>query len=254
MPLQVTTFGSGPDIALLHGWGFGRGVWKEIASRLAEDFRLHLISLPGYDESFPDSRDFDATASALIKTLPAGSTLCGWSMGGMLALAATAYHPNHFERLVLVGTTPKFVQASDWTPGQPDESLETFLHWVLQAPEITLANFITLLSRNNTKTYCIPHHLEALLENKLPAASVLEKGLTWLRDVDLRQLASQVTLPTLIVHGDQDLLIPASAAIWLSATLPCSQLRLCADAAHAPFASNPDHFCSMLTEFCSDPR
>lgn len=253
MPLQVTTFGSGPDIALLHGWGFGRGVWKEIASRLAEDFRLHLISLPGYDGSAPDARDFDATASALIETLPAGSTLCGWSMGGMLALAAAAYHPNHFARLVLVGTTPKFVQGSDWAPALSDKTLEAFLHCVLQAPVITLASFITLLSRSDPRASYISHHLEALLENELPTVSVLEKGLTWLHDVDLRQLISQVTLPTLIVHGEQDPLIPASAAIWLAATLRYARLQLFADTAHAPFASNPDHFCSMLTEFCSDP-
>lgn len=253
MTLQVSTFGSGPDLALLHGWGLGRGVWYGIPSRLSSCFRVHLISLPGYDNSAADTRDFEATASAIAETLPAGTTLCGWSMGGMLALTAAAYHPGHFARLVLVGTTPKFIQAIDWTPAQTVKSLDAFLRWVSRVPEDTLASFITLLSRSDCQAEYVSNCLEALLGNEIPATSVLEKGLIWLRDMDLRRLIKQVEPPTLIVHGDQDPVAPAAAALWLAVVLPHARLRLCADTAHAPFVSDPDHFCSMLTNFCSEP-
>lgn len=253
MPLQVTTYGSGSDIALLHGWGFGRGIWKPVVNQLSTYYRVHLVSLPGYDGTSVDSRDFDATAYALTEALPPRSILCGWSMGGMLALAAAAHHPNHFARLVLVGTTPKFVQASDWTPALSDKTLEAFLRWVLQAPEATLASFVTLLSRPDSQMKSISNHLKALLANDLPDVLALEKGLDWLRNMDLRRLAAQVSLPTLIVHGDQDPLIPVSAATWLTAALPCARLRLCTETAHAPFASNPGHFCTLLIEFFSEP-
>lgn len=253
MTLQVMTLGAGPDLALLHGWGFGRGVWREIADQLATHHRVHLVSLPGYDGSVADSHDFDGTVSALLETIPLGSTLCGWSLGGMLALAAAARHPRHFARLVLVGTTPKFVQATDWTPAQPDQNLRAFLRWVLQAPAATLTGFITLLNRSDARADHISHHLETLLSKELPTASVLEKGLHWLRHVDLRPLTGHATLPTLIVHGDQDPLIPLAAPLWLTAMLPRARLRLCADTAHAPFAADPGQFCALLSEFCSAP-
>lgn len=253
MALQVISIGSGLDLSLLHGWGFGRGVWKEVAIRLATRYRVHLISLPGYDGSAFDMRDFDDTASAITEAVPVGSFLCGWSMGGMLSLKAAASHPSHFTRIVLVGTTPKFVQATDWKPAQIDKSLDIFLRWVMQAPTITLENFCQLLSRNDARSEHISQNLEHLLARGRPAASALKKGLIWLRDIDLRQVTDLVTLPTLVVHGEQDPLIPSPAAVWLASALPNSRLHLYPGTGHAPFASNLDHFCEMLAEFFSEP-
>ena len=47
-PLHVETFGSGPDLVLLHGWGMHGGVWGDFALRLAERYRVHVIDLPGH--------------------------------------------------------------------------------------------------------------------------------------------------------------------------------------------------------------
>jgi pimeloyl-[acyl-carrier protein] methyl ester esterase len=88
MSLRIVTTGSGPDVALLHGWGLGAGVWEATAALLAETCRVHVVSLAGYDDHPADDLDFSATAATLADQLPAGCTLCGWSLGGMLALSA----------------------------------------------------------------------------------------------------------------------------------------------------------------------
>jgi pimeloyl-[acyl-carrier protein] methyl ester esterase len=51
MALHVETFGSGPDLVLLHGWGMHGGVWGDFALRLAEHHRVHAIDLPGHGYS-----------------------------------------------------------------------------------------------------------------------------------------------------------------------------------------------------------
>ena len=58
MSLRVETSGAGPDLVLLHGWGLGAGAWDCVLPALAERFRVHRVSLPGYDGTPDDGGDF----------------------------------------------------------------------------------------------------------------------------------------------------------------------------------------------------
>ena len=51
MTLHVEVSGSGPDLVLLHGWGMNAAVWGEVATALAQHFRLHCVDLPGHGAS-----------------------------------------------------------------------------------------------------------------------------------------------------------------------------------------------------------
>ena len=62
---------------------------------------------PGYG-SAPLIEDFDAAADDVAARLPAGSTLCGWSLGAQLALAVAARAPAKVGKLVLVAGTASF--------------------------------------------------------------------------------------------------------------------------------------------------
>lgn len=257
MSLQVEHFGSGPDLALLHGWGLGAGAWNDVAGRLGERFRVHRVSLPGYDGSADDGRDFAQTALAVADALPAGSTLCAWSLGGMLALAAAAARPGHFARLVLVGTTPKFVQADDWPCAQVAENHATFTRAVAKAPAATLTRFVMLFNQGDDKARAVVRALTPLLVDRdsaagLPPAPVLAKGLDWLRDADLRAAVPGIATPALVVHGDSDPLMPFAAGEWLAAQLPDARLERFPGSAHAPFLADPEHFVRALTDFCAE--
>ncbi len=249
MSLQVAASGRGPDLVLVHGWGLGRDVWNSVLPALDEHFTVHRVSLPGYDGSAVDTRDFDATAELLADHLPAGATLCGWSMGGMLAQAATALRPERFRRLVLIDTSPKFIQAVDWPDAQPASNHETFTCAVMKAPQATLTRFVMLFNHGDDKAREVSRRLAPLLAADMPANEVLEKGLDWLRDIDLRGNAAAITAPTLVFHGDADPLMPLTAGEWLARTLPHARLERCPGAAHAPFVSDPDHFVAALVAF-----
>lgn len=242
-----------PDLALLHGWGLGAGVWNEAAERLGERFRVHRVSLPGYDGSEDDGGDFASTAAALAAALPAGTTLCGWSLGGILALAAAAARPGHFARLVLVGSTPKFVQAADWPCAQPPANHAVFSRAVLKAAEATLTRFVMLFNQGDDKARAVVRALAPLVAAGLPPTPVLAKGLDWLRDVDLRAEVPGINVPTLVVHGENDPLMPLDAGKWLAANLPRARLECLAGCAHAPFLADPARFVQALTAFCHEP-
>lgn len=251
MSLQIATSGAGPDLALVHGWGLGCGVWAEVLPALESRYTVHRVSLPGYDGSAADARDFTTTTAALADALPVGGALCGWSLGGMLALAAAALRPGRFRRLVLVAATPRFVQADDWQAAQTADAHDAFTRAVMDAQAAALARFVTLFNRGDVRAREISRGLAPLLAADVPAVNVLEQGLAWLRDVDMRGAVPGIGTPALVVHGTADPLMPCAVGEWLARTLPNGRLERIAGAAHAPFLSDPARFVAAVTGFCT---
>lgn len=245
--------GHGPDLALVHGWGLGAGVWNGVVDSLAARHRVHLVSLPGYDGGAADEEaGFAATAAALTATLPAGTTLCGWSLGGMLALAAAAAAPGHFARLVLVGSTPSFVVREGWPCAQQASLLAGFAANVATDAARTLTRFVMLFSQGDAAARQVARTLAPLAAGPLPSVETLLAGLAWLGDTDLRATLAQLDMPVLLLHGSNDPLMPFAAAEALAARLPRARLHAFAGAAHAPFVSDPARFAALLAAFCDE--
>lgn len=241
--------GHGPDIALIHGWGLDSAVWAPVADILAENCRVHRIDLPGYGMTPADGRDFAQTAQSLVDALPAGVTLCGWSLGGMLALRAALLAPSRIARLVVVGGTPSFAQRDGWAPAQPPALLDAFTTALAQDAAGTLQRFVALFNQGDRHAR---HIGRAVLKGNAapPPAATLQAGLRWLRDTDLRALAGSIALPALVIHGAHDPLMPLAAGQWLAERLPDAQLEVFAEAAHAPFHSDPQRFAARVGAFC----
>lgn len=260
-----------PDLALIHGWGIGRAAWDETLPLLAERFSVHRASLPGYDggveapDIAPDTggeedddamRTFDACAVALAQALPAGCTLCGWSLGALLALRAAQLAPKRFSRLILCAATPCFTQRDDWPHAQAPAVLDGFAAALVQDSAATRQRFVALFNQGDGRARQITRGFTRALAEETaaaaPAPAALARGLDWLRRIDLRAalLANRPQLPVLLVHGARDPLMPLPAAHWLAQTLPEARLEVFADAAHAPFASDTPRFAQLLFDFC----
>lgn len=250
MSLKITSTGEGPDLALIHGWGLGSGVWQDTAKALAANHRVHLVSLAGYDGHAADALDFAATAAAIADQLPAGCTLCGWSLGGMLALSAALQRPRHIARLIVVGSSPRFVLGENWPHGQPAALLDSFRSAVAGDAKATLTRFVMLFNQGDEKARALTRTLAPLLSADLPDAAILLRGLDWLGSVDLRATLASIAQPTLVLHGDKDPLMPIAAAEHLARTLPDSRLVRFTETAHAPFLADPASFVRQVSEFC----
>ena len=253
MTLGIDRFGDGPDLALIHGWGVGAAAWDELLPLLTPNFRVHRIALPGYGNA-PDGADFKDTAAAIGEALPAGCTLCGWSLGGLLALQAAALAPQRVDRLVLCGATPAFVQRDGWPHAQTSALLNGFGEALAKDAAQTLQRFIALFNQGDRQARAITRTLaKALTANGLADHTTLARGLDWLRRVDLRAQVSAIAQPTLVIHGEADPLMPLAAAHWLAAALPDAQLEVFGGAAHAPFLNDRERFAQLLTDFCHAP-
>lgn len=241
------------NLVFVHGWGIGKAVWHASCERLAAHYPVHCVDLPGYGNSAPDA-DFMASAHALAAALPDECVLCGWSLGGMLALQAALIAPQCIKRLILVGTSPSFTQRGDWPDAQPLELLSTFSSAVADDAATTLQRFIALLNQGDSQGRALGRMLNRQLkEGTLPDTATLLSGLNWLRDVDLRQQLGALNIPTLLIHGENDPLMPLAAARWLHERLPAAQLEVFPGAAHAPFLNDPERFAKLIGDHCHAP-
>jgi pimeloyl-[acyl-carrier protein] methyl ester esterase len=246
-----------PELVLIHGWGLGSFAWEAAMPALERRFKVHRASLPGYDA--PTERvgeqiaaqTFLQTAREFAETLPEGSILCGWSLGGLLALQTALLAPQRFNALILVGGTPCFAQRADWPHAQPPALLDTFSTAVAGDARATLQRFVALLNQGDTQARTIGRALNRQLADiPIPDSDTLLAGLGWLREVDLRHRIDALSVPTLLVHGENDPLMPLAAARWLAVELPNAQLVIVPGAAHAPFLHDPEGFARLTGDYC----
>lgn len=263
MVMHVETLGRGQDIVLVHGWGLHGGVWRELAGRLAASFRVLLPDLPGHGRS--PAANGDITLADVVAELQGHMTApavwVGWSLGALVALTAARRFPQRVSRLVLIGATPKFVQAPDWPCAMPPQTLAQFARDLGDDYRATLVRFLSLQMGSGDVQGCTSaasagsaraavRQLHALLmEHGEPEPAALRSGLQWLANTDLRADLPAIAAPALVLHGQHDRLVPPAAAEFLARQLPAARLALIPSAGHAPFLSHPDATWNVLTEF-----
>lgn len=255
MPLYRETTGSGPDLVLLHGWGLHGGIFGSLAAALGATHRVTLLDLPGHGHSplEPPFHDLDTLACAVAADLPGACTLVGWSLGGLAALRLAAMRAPQVQRLVLVGTTPRFVAAPDWPHGLASEVVEAFGLELARDHRAVLNHFLTLQARGDDRQRALIRELRWLVhQREAPQPAALAAGLDILREADLRAEARHVQVPTLVICGGHDRLTPPAAGRFLAAQIPSARHVLMPGASHAPFLSHPDGFLHALGTFLGE--
>ncbi|HFD79225.1 MAG TPA: pimeloyl-[acyl-carrier protein] methyl ester esterase [Gammaproteobacteria bacterium] len=237
MTLHVDRLGKGPDVVLLHGWAMHGGLLSAWARQLARAFRVHVVDLPGHGYSaFDGEREIGEWAAAVAGVVPAGANWIGWSLGGLVALAALALEEARIQRLVLLASTPRFCAAAGWPHAVDPEVLAQFAVQLERDPERTLGRFLSLQVRNSQDAGDSLRALRAALRQRPPAhPQALRQGLALLRDSDLRQALIASPVPLYRLLGERDTLVPAVSEG------PLARMRtvVIAGAGHAPFLSHP---------------
>jgi pimeloyl-[acyl-carrier protein] methyl ester esterase len=254
MSLQVETRGSGAALLLIHGWGMHGGMWGPVAEQLAKSHRVHLLDLPGHGGSAACTPyALDSLVQQLSAQFAEPLTVVGWSLGGQLALRWAQLHPAQVQKLVLVATTPCFVQQEGWSCAMAADTLQEFAASLLQNHALTLKRFLALQLRGSENERELLLDLRArLFANGEPDIAALQGGLEILRDTDLRDQLAHITQATLLIAGERDTLTPKAASEYMAQAMSDARLEVIAGAAHAPFLSHPQLFMQHLTSFLNE--
>jgi len=235
------------DLVLLHGWGLNAEVWHCISAELSSQFRLHLVDLPGYGRS----QGFGALtlpemAEIVLAQAPEQALFLGWSLGGLVASQIALTHPERVRALVTVASSPCFTAQGDW-PGIKSEVLAGFQQQLSEDFKRTVERFLALQTLGTPTARQDARALKAVvLEQPMPDVGVLNGGLEILKTADLREQLTTLQMPLLRLYGYLDGLVPRKVAALLDERYPQSESVIFPKAAHAPFISHPEDFCSAL--------
>lgn len=259
--LHIEITGTGPNLLLIHGWGMSGAIWQPLVKKLGKIFTLHIVDLPGMGFSRPvEPYHLHALAEKVAERLPANADVLGWSLGGQVAMRIALDYPDLVRRLVLVGSTPCFVNKSfdaqraeyhaTWDAGIDPEVFSNFADSVNEDYHRTMTQFLTLQCMGSNDARATVKLLRSkFVERPAPSSQTLFRALDILLDTDLRPEVERLRKPVLLIHGDRDTLAPVQAAHWMMKTLPSGFLRVMAGASHAPFLSHQMHFIETLVQF-----
>ncbi|MCW5874014.1 MAG: alpha/beta fold hydrolase [Anaerolineales bacterium] len=250
--LHVEIKGSGTPVLLVHGFPFTSRMWQPQLSGLAQAGQILAPDLPGFGASPAAEPPFgvDQLAQACLAALDAQgvsspAVIGGLSMGGYIALAIARLFPERVRGLMLLST--RAGADSDEAKANRDKAIATAQE---QGPAPAGEGmFPKLLAPGNYEAQPeTATELKTIMAGATTAGVVM--ALTAMRDrLDSTPLLRQISAPTLVVHGEEDQVIPKSEAEAMAAAIPGSQLHLIAQAGHVPNLEQPEEFNRIVEGF-----
>ena len=260
--------GSSSPLVLLHGWGMHGGMWGSVAQQLAHNLPVMAVDLPGHGYSSISSRGvgtlaegngrsasfaLDAIVDKLSAQFDGPLTVCGWSLGGQIALRWAMRHPEQVMRLVTVASTPSFVRRAGWDHALSTQTLQEFADSLQHHYVLTLKRFLALQVRGiEREREWLGILRDGLFSRGEPDLADLQSGLGILMDYDLCSALPGIGQPTLVLAGERDTLIPLEASQYLASNLMNGRLAVIGGAAHAPFLSHPGEFVTQVLNFLDE--
>jgi pimeloyl-[acyl-carrier protein] methyl ester esterase len=249
--------GRGEPLLMIHGWGVNSEIWISLVDELKFFASVYVLDLPGMGGS---SSITPYTLDNLAKEIKANVTIkkcsiLGWSLGGQVAMKLAIRIPEFVEKLILMSTTPCFVEKKDWLYGV---NKQFFLNFEMEAKENlnnALMKFFLIQTRDiddskNMMRFLKNKFIELRDENK----SGMQSALNILKTTDLRNEVKKIDKPTLIITGDKDRLTSSKASIWLYEKIKGATLKQIKGANHMPFISHSEIMTESVKKFLQNDQ
>jgi pimeloyl-ACP methyl ester carboxylesterase/sugar-specific transcriptional regulator TrmB len=231
-------------------------VWLSIhfMSQIHYFSQKHKVAIMALEEMFVSEdlpteytvRMFTENLGAIVEDLQDSQIyLVGTGFGGTLAIRYVAEYPGKIAKLALLATPPKP------TFGGSEERKRRFKEFwalALQSPSWGLKNFHdrVIAPFNPRRWVELRSRLGIRSAREVPPESILI-GYKLLLEADVRPFLGKVRIPTLILHGEKDIL-PMEDVEYMKKRIPSSKLYIFKDA-DVVSVLKPDEFNSVLEEF-----
>lgn len=244
--------GSGILILFIHGYPLNHRMWQPQIDALSQDVHVIAPDLRGHGDSTPTegvySMDLLAEDCArLLDTLNITQkiVLCGLSMGGYISFAFARKFPHRLAALVLTATRA----APDTEEGKLNRQRSIALareQGIAPIIESMIARVLSPVTLQNN-----PDLVETVRQimHQTSLQAVLGDLQGMMERIDSRPFLKQISVPTLIIHGQDDSLIPVEEAKAMQAAIPDCRLLILENAAHLPNLEASERFNQAIREF-----
>ena len=259
--LHYTDQGTGAPVVLIHGWPLSGRSWEaQVPALIEAGHRVIAYDRRGFGQSSQpwngyDYDTFAADLNTLITTLDLTDvTLVGFSMGGgEVARYIATYGTDRVSKAVFASAVPPFLGKTSDNPNGPldDAAVQGFLDGITTDRLAFLDGFATnffsagndLKVSEQQRQYAVD--IAAVASPKATLDCVTAFGTT-----DFRDDIAKVDVPTLVIHGDSDAIVPFEASGKLTAEqIKGAQLHVIKGGPHGINASHAQEFNDTLVAF-----
>jgi non-heme chloroperoxidase len=259
--LHYTDHGAGQPVVLIHGWALSSGAWEAQVPALVEaGYRVITYDRRGFGQSSQPWHGYEydtltADLAALLDHLELTDVvLVGFSMGGgEVVRYLSKYGADRVSKVVLASAVQPYLFKSDDNPeGGIDEAFVTgMIGEVAKDRFAFMDEFMTSYFSAGRKLKISPQHKAyalSMAEDAFPRA-LTESINAWAR-TDFRPDLAAVTVPTLVIHGDSDNIVPIQVSGERTAeAIPGAVLVVLQDAPHGVTSSHPEQWNGAVLQF-----
>ncbi len=233
--------GSGRPLLLLHGTALDSAAltYGKMIPELAKHFHVYALDWLGYGDSDKPEMDYSSSnySSLLVKFIEAlrleHFSMVAFSMGGAMALSYALEHQDNLEKLVLIDSyglgrmvhVPTLPYVLLHTPGV------THFMWRLLSTQLFLEFCLKYIVFGNAKR--VTPEVVADVKRQLELKDLQRASVSWLRsEIGLVRLTTRhkhlgaLNVPTLLLHGSKDIVIPAWRSRRAARAIPKAQLKI----------------------------
>ncbi len=231
-------------LVFIHGFIFNKTIWKPLAEKLAQDYTVHLVNLPGYSEHANiKANSLSEVAQGVFSQINAKENFIwiGFSLGGMIAKYLAKTYSLQTLGIITLASNPKFIKSDDWTCGVNYGAFHMLKSLFIRQPNKALMRFLLLQGHEIDNK-----HAESLTQE------VILRDLDLLEHDDLRSLMCELMGPQLNIFAQNDRLVPISIIEKLNHLSPYAQNVTIKDAEHALLLSHTQECLTVIENFINE--
>ncbi|MBI4844125.1 MAG: alpha/beta fold hydrolase [Nitrospirae bacterium] len=230
-----------PKIIIVSGWASPKKYLSALSGAFGAGFEvitLSLHELPSLAKECPSSKlsssmhlsDYALGLRSVICGADEKNFLIGWSTGGLVLLETAAHSQDMIHGMVLISATPRFCEDRNYNAGVSPSVLIAMIRGIQKDKRATLSNF--LMNTHKPFTADDASVGKEADEASLISSEELFAGLQYLRDTDLRSSLGDIALPSIVLHGVEDVIVPWQAGRFLAGELPDASFKLIEGVGH----------------------
>ncbi len=238
-----------PPVVLLHSLGTNAHIWDDQARELARNHHVIRPDLRGHGltSCTPGPYSMELFVDDLLGLLEALGLrqihLGGISIGGLIAQAFAAAHPQRLASLILIDTAMAFPPPQSWT----ERAALVRAQGLIAIADAVISRWVTPdFSATPTTAGLRAMLLRTPVEGYAAAAEALATA-------DLTHATATLQIPTLVIVGAQDPSTPIATAQALHAAITGSSLCIVPGAAHIPLVEKPEEITAAMLNFLNPP-
>jgi pimeloyl-ACP methyl ester carboxylesterase len=245
--------GDGDPLVLVHGLAYDRAGWGRLPDLLAERFRVVLIDNRGVGESDVPEGPYSVAqmasdVEAVLDDVGLERTnLFGVSLGGYIAQEFTLTRPERVQKLILCSTAPGGPKAHP----MPQRTVDVFARYPEMEREAGLRMFVeNSLGERGVRER--PELVEEIFQYRLghaPTVGAWQAQAVAGATYDSYDRVSAIGIPTLVVHGGDDIVVDPRNAELLGELIPSARVEIVPARGHLLVWEDSERVAELVTEF-----